>query len=74
MYFEVGDRKIAIELQRSYQHLRDFVRRQERYERYGVECYWLVRDEVAKPLGKSILPQAMDRGIQPHHCLLTAFL
>lgn len=55
VYFEVGDRKIAIELQRSYQHLRDFVRRQEWYERYGVECYWLVRDEVAKPLGKSIL-------------------
>ena len=55
VYFEVGDRKIAIELQLSFQHLRDFVRRQERYERYGVECYWLVRDEVAKPLGKSIL-------------------
>lgn len=28
IYFEVGARKIAIELQRSYQHLRDFERRQ----------------------------------------------
>jgi competence protein CoiA len=43
--FELGDssgqRRIAIELQRSYQHLRDYVRRQERYEASGVECYWL---------------------------------
>jgi competence CoiA-like predicted nuclease len=38
VYVEMGDRKVAIELQRSYQHLREFVRRQERYERYGVEC------------------------------------
>lgn len=55
VYFEVGNRKIAIELQRSYQSLREFVRRQERYERHGVECYWLVRDEVGKTLSKSIL-------------------
>jgi competence protein CoiA len=43
--FEVDDgpvrRRIAIELQRSYQHLRDYVRRQERYTTAGVESYWL---------------------------------
>ncbi|WP_162097067.1 hypothetical protein [Burkholderia multivorans] len=33
-----------IELQRSYQHLRDFIRRQEQYTASGVECYWLVAD------------------------------
>jgi len=55
VYFEVGDRKIAIELQRSYQHLRDFIRRQERYARSGVECYWLVRYEVGRTLGKAIM-------------------
>lgn len=55
IYFEVGERKIAIELQRSYQHLRDYVRRQERYARYGVECYWLVRPEAATSLMKSIM-------------------
>jgi|GEM_PF-1614757 len=55
VYVEMGDRKVAIELQRSYQHLRDFVRRQERYARYGVECYWLVRQEVGRTLGKAIM-------------------
>ncbi|MBF8644601.1 hypothetical protein IRZ76_06635 [Pseudomonas pudica] len=55
IYFEIGERKIAIELQRSYQHLRDYVRRQERYARYGVECYWLVRPEAARSLMKSIM-------------------
>lgn len=44
--FSVDGRNIAIELQHSYQHLRDFTRRQERYVASGVECYWLVRKEV----------------------------
>lgn len=55
IYFEVGARKIAIELQRSYQHLRDFERRQARYARYGVECYWLVRNEVGRTLMNAIM-------------------
>lgn len=55
IYFEHGDRKVAIELQRSYQHLRDFVRRQERYARYGVECYWLLRHSVATTVGDAIM-------------------
>lgn len=41
--FSIGDRIIVIELQRSYQHLRDYLRRQERYAKAGVESYWLTR-------------------------------
>lgn len=57
VYFEFDGRKIAIELQRSYQNLREFEARQARYARYGVECYWLVRSEVGLTLMKSILRQ-----------------
>lgn len=70
VYVEMGDRKVAIELQRSYQHLREFVRRQERYERYGVECYWLVRQEVGRTLGKAIMTkrwkEEFDKKSPPH--------
>lgn len=55
VYFEVHGRKIAIELQRSYQHLRDFEARQARYARHGVECYWLVRWEVGRTLMDAIM-------------------
>lgn len=51
--FTVGHRTIAIELQRSYQHLRDFLRRQDRYAASGVECYWLVRSETFRTLAKA---------------------
>lgn len=51
--FTVPGRTIAIELQRSYQHLRDFIRRQERYAASGVESYWLVRRETFFTLGKA---------------------
>lgn len=51
--FSVPGRTIVIELQRSYQHLRDFTRRQERYAASGAECYWLVRPETFMTLGKA---------------------
>lgn len=51
--FSAGGRTIVIELQRSYQHLRDFTRRQERYAASAVECYWLVRKEMFITLGKA---------------------
>jgi hypothetical protein len=51
--FSVHGRTIVIELQRSYQHLRDFIRRQERYAASSVECYWLVRAEAFITLGKA---------------------
>ncbi|HBP6526445.1 TPA: hypothetical protein L6A81_12465 [Pseudomonas aeruginosa] len=54
IYFEFEGRKIAIELQRSYQHLRDFEARQAKYARHNVECYWLVRQEVGHTLMKAI--------------------
>jgi competence protein CoiA len=50
--FSVAGRTIVIELQRSYQHLRDFTRRQERYLASAVECYWLVRKETFITLSK----------------------
>jgi len=51
--FSLSGRIIVIELQRSYQHLRDFTRRQERYAASAVECYWLVRKETFMTLGKA---------------------
>lgn len=41
--FEYEQRKIVIELQRSYQTVDNYIARQERYARYCVECYWLTR-------------------------------
>jgi len=55
VFVEVDDRKIAIELQRSSQHLKDFMTRQARYARHGVECYWLVREAVGLRLMKAIM-------------------
>lgn len=52
-YFEIGPRRIAIEMQRSYQHVNEFVRRHERYRAAGVECYWLLRQEVFQTLGNA---------------------
>ena len=51
--FSSRGRNIAIELQRSYQHLREYTRRQERYSESGVECCWLVRKEVFITLSKA---------------------
>ncbi|MEF2270550.1 competence protein CoiA family protein [Janthinobacterium sp. LS2A] len=59
--FSHNGRTIAIELQRSYQHLRDFTRRQERYKASGVECYWLVRLETFRTLVKATGPLLLKR-------------
>lgn len=59
--FSSGSRTIAIELQRSYQHLRDYFRRQERYAQSDVECYWLVRKEQFLTLGKSTRRLLLER-------------
>jgi competence protein CoiA len=50
--FSVPGRTIVIELQRSYQHLRDFIPRQERYTASAVEYYWLVCEENFRTLGR----------------------
>lgn len=51
--FSFHGRTIAIELQRSYQNLRDFMRRHERYAESSVECYWLMRKEQFITLTKA---------------------
>jgi competence protein CoiA len=51
--FSSSGRTISIELQRSYQNLRDYTRRHQRYAASGVECFWLVRKEGFLTLGKA---------------------
>lgn len=55
-YFEVERRRLVIELQSSYQHLEDFLRRQQRYVDANIESYWLLRHKnflgLIKALGK----------------------
>lgn len=53
VFFSARGRNVVIELQGSYQHLRDYIRRQERYNESGVDCYWLVRKEMFFTLGKA---------------------
>jgi len=53
VFFSARGRSVVIELQRSYQHLRDYIRRQERYNESGVDCYWLVPKEMFFTLGKA---------------------
>ncbi|RJQ27511.1 hypothetical protein C4565_05125 [Candidatus Parcubacteria bacterium] len=53
VYFNILNRNIAVELQRSYQHLRDYTRRQQRYEQAGVECYWLLPKDNFLTLAKA---------------------
>lgn len=59
--FEVGHRKIAIELQRSYQSVDDYVRRQERYQRHQIECFWLTRRENIVAIAKRASRMRMKR-------------
>jgi competence CoiA-like predicted nuclease len=59
--FSIGGRTIAIELQRSYQHLRDYKKRQERYIASNVECYWLVRREMFLTLSKATTQLLLKR-------------
>ena len=48
-----GDRRIAIEIQRSPQHLKDYLRRQERYSMAGVECVWVLNEKNYHTLVKA---------------------
>ena len=59
--FEVPGRTIAIELQRSPQHLRDYIRRQNRYADSSVECYWLTTREAFRTLQKSTSRELIKR-------------
>lgn len=59
--FESSGRLIAIELQRSYQTLHEFLLRQERFASAGMECYWLMRQEGFRTLQKATLKEALLR-------------
>ncbi|MET2523263.1 competence protein CoiA [Ralstonia pseudosolanacearum] len=51
---ERGSVKLAVEIQRSYQSLRDYRDRQERYRVAGVSALWLMREDRYKTLTKSM--------------------
>jgi competence protein CoiA len=52
--FEYKKRKIVIEVQRSYQHLRRYIERQQIYTDSGIECYWLLHPKCFRALTSSI--------------------
>ena len=54
VYFETGAKKIAIELQHSYQGLPKYLERQGRYRQAGVESYWLLYPARFKTLNLSV--------------------
>lgn len=45
----------AVELQHSYQHLRDYLARQKRYEDAGVRCLWLLMQDRYMTLTKAMV-------------------
>jgi len=54
VYFEQGNQKIALEVEHSYQHYRDYQKRQMRYSLSGVQCYWVLYKKRFLTLTKSI--------------------
>lgn len=42
LWIDPGGAPFVVELQRSYQHLRDYVARQQRYRDAGLRCLWLL--------------------------------
>ncbi len=54
VYFELGERKIAIELQRSSQTLDRYFKRQAKYKSDGIEAYWFLYQPCYVQLTKSI--------------------
>lgn len=61
VYFEWGDRRIAIEVQHSYQTLTEYLQRQEKYRLQGVENYWLLYQPRYMTLIKSVTRLRMKR-------------
>lgn len=53
VYIEYNERKIVIEIQKSYHHRDEFFERQRRYKENGIECFWLVRQEVYRTFVKT---------------------
>lgn len=55
VWLDVAEAPAAIELQHSYQHLRDYQRRQARYRDAGVRCLWLLMEAPYQTLLKATL-------------------
>ena len=56
---------VAVEIQHSYQHLREYRRRQARYTEQGVRCLWLVMHKPYMTLLKSAQTQSEHFSGQP---------
>jgi competence protein CoiA len=54
VYFEIPGRKVAIELQHSYQGLPKYLERHRRYHGAGLECYWLLYPQRFETLSSSV--------------------
>jgi hypothetical protein len=50
VWAERGDTKLAVEIQRSYQHLREYQRRQRRYRDAGILALWLLHTDRFRTL------------------------
>ncbi len=50
VWLDIAKAPVAIEVQHSYQHLRDYHRRQARYRASGVRCLWLVQERPYRTL------------------------
>lgn len=65
---ERGQVRLAVEIQHSYQHLRDYRDRQARYRAAGVRCLWLARHDRLITLMKSMRNELHREGslVQGH--------
>lgn len=54
VYFEIHNRKIIFEVQHSSQTLETFKKRQKKYNDNGIECIWILPNNIFKSLSKSI--------------------
>lgn len=55
VWLMIEEAPVAVEIQHSYQHIRDYRRRQKRYMEHGVRCLWLVMAKPYKTLMDSSL-------------------
>lgn len=55
VFFTYHNKNYAIEVQRSYQHLNEYIRRQQRYEEEGIASFWVLKVEEYLSLTKSMV-------------------
>jgi competence protein CoiA len=54
VFFQIGDRRLTIEVQHSYQTMDEYLERQKRYASAGIENYWLLYKDRYLTLQMSI--------------------